>query len=91
MRRQLDPHFLFNTLNAVSALVERDPRGVRFMIEQLSDLLRHSMDAASAPEVPLRQELDWLGRYVDIMLVRFQEQLENRGMRETVVWQVLAD
>jgi two-component system, LytTR family, sensor kinase len=76
LRRQLDPHFLFNTLNAVSALVERDPRGVRRMIGQLCDLLRHSMNDASAPEIPLRQELDLLERYVDIMRVRFDEQLE---------------
>ncbi|HWE43062.1 MAG TPA: histidine kinase [Gemmatimonadaceae bacterium] len=72
LRRQLDPHFLFNTLNAVSALVERDPRGVRRMIGQLSDLLRHSMDGASVPEVALREELDLLERYVDIMRVRFE-------------------
>ena len=75
LRRQLDPHFLFNTLNAVSALLERDPRGVRAMIGQLSDLLRHSMDGASAPEVSLREELDLLGRYVDIMRMRFADQL----------------
>lgn len=76
LRRQIDPHFLFNTLNAVSALVERDPRGVRRMIGQLSDLLRHSTDSASTPEIPLRQELDLLGRYVDIMRVRFEDKLE---------------
>jgi anti-sigma regulatory factor (Ser/Thr protein kinase) len=76
LRRQLDPHFLFNTLNAVSALVERDPRGVRRMVGQLSDLLRHSMDGASAPEVPLRDELALLERYADIMRVRFEDQLE---------------
>ena len=46
------------------------------MIGQLSDLLRHSMDTASAPEVPLRQELELLERYVDIMRVRFDDQLE---------------
>jgi signal transduction histidine kinase len=76
LRRQLDPHFLFNTLNAVSALVERDPRGVRRMIGQLSDLLRHSMDGASLPEIPLRDELELLARYVDIMRVRFEDQLQ---------------
>ena len=75
LRRQLDPHFLFNTLNTVSALVERDPRGVRRMIGQLSDLLRHSIDASS-PEIPLRLELELLERYVDIMRVRFEGQLE---------------
>lgn len=76
LRRQLDPHFLFNTLNAVSAFVERDPAGVRRMIGQLSDLLRHSMDDASSPEIPLRRELELLERYVDIMRVRFEGQLE---------------
>ena len=75
LRQQLDPHFLFNTLNAVSALVERDPRGVRRMISQLSDLLRHSIDGASVPEVSLREELELLERYVDIMRVRFEDEL----------------
>jgi two-component system, LytTR family, sensor kinase len=76
LRRQLDPHFLFNTLHAVSSLVERDPRGVRRMISRLSDLLRHSIEGANEPELPLRDELELLGRYLDIMQVRFQGRLE---------------
>jgi two-component system LytT family sensor kinase len=76
LRRQLDPHFLFNTLNAISSLVERDPRGVRRMIARLSELLRYSLEGADDPEIPLRQELDLLGRYLDIMQVRFQGRLE---------------
>jgi two-component sensor histidine kinase len=75
LRRQLDPHFLFNTLNAVSALVERDPRGVRRMIMRLSELLRHSFEGSSEAEVPLRAELTLLTRYVEIMQVRFQGRL----------------
>ncbi|MEP6620214.1 MAG: histidine kinase [bacterium] len=75
LRRQLDPHFLFNTLNAVSSLVERDPRGVRRMISRLGDLLRFSLEGASEPEIPLRQELVLLGQYLDIMQVRFQGRL----------------
>ena len=75
LRRQLDPHFLFNTLHAVSSLVERDPRGVRRMISRLSDLLRHSIEGGDEPEVPLRRELELVGRYVDIMQVRFQGRL----------------
>ena len=71
MRSQLDPHFLFNTLNAISTLVERDPRGVRRMITRLSELLRYSMEEAREPEIPLRRELDLLDRYLDIMQVRF--------------------
>ena len=46
LRMQLNPHFLFNTLHAISALVERDPGGVRRMIARLSELLRHTIDSA---------------------------------------------
>jgi LytS/YehU family sensor histidine kinase len=76
LRRQLDPHFLFNTLNAISSLVERDPRGARRMISRLSDLLRFSLDGADKPEIALRDELAMLDRYLDIVRVRFQGRLE---------------
>jgi two-component system, LytTR family, sensor kinase len=76
LRRQLDPHFLFNTLNAISSLVERDPRGVRRMISRLGELLRYSIEGSGEQEIPLRKELDLLQRYVDIMQVRFQGRLE---------------
>jgi LytS/YehU family sensor histidine kinase len=76
LRTQLNPHFLFNTLNAISSLVERDPRGVRRMIARLSDLLRHTLEQTSEQEVSLERELELLGRYLDIMHVRFRDQLE---------------
>lgn len=72
LRTQLDPHFLFNTLHAISALVERDPRGVRRMIARLSELLRHSLEGMREQEVSVSEELDLLTRYVEIMQVRFQ-------------------
>jgi two-component system LytT family sensor kinase len=75
LRRQLDKHFLFNTLHAISSLVERDPRGVRRMIARLSDLLRHSFEGGREAEVPLRREVALLGLYVDIMKVRFHDRL----------------
>lgn len=75
LRRQLDPHFLFNTLNAVSSLVERDPRGVRRMISRLSELLRHSIEDADEPEISLTRELALLTQYVELMQVRFQGRL----------------
>ena len=75
LRQQLDLHFLFNTLNAVSALVERDPRGVRRMISRLSELLRYNIEGSAEQEVPLRQELQWIGRYLEVMEVRFQGRL----------------
>ncbi|HYH83797.1 MAG TPA: histidine kinase [Longimicrobium sp.] len=76
LRTQLDPHFLFNTLNAVSALVERDPRGVRRMIARLSELLRHSLEGAAETEVTLGQELAFVDKYLEIMRIRFQGTLE---------------
>jgi signal transduction histidine kinase len=75
LRTQLNPHFLFNTLHAVSALVERDPRGVRRMIARLSELLRTTLDGAEEQEVPLSQELTFTHRYLDIMQIRFQGRL----------------
>lgn len=76
LRTQLDPHFLFNTLHAVSALVEHDPRGVRRMIARLSELLRNTLEGADEPEIPLDQELALLKRYLEIMEIRFRGRLE---------------
>ncbi|HEU5210357.1 MAG TPA: histidine kinase [Longimicrobiales bacterium] len=86
LRSQLDPHFLFNTLHAVSALVTTDPRGVRRMISLLSELLRRSLDGGSKAEVPLRDELEFSGRYLEIMQIRFQGSLviETRAAPETL-------
>jgi two-component sensor histidine kinase len=76
LQAQMNPHFLFNTLHAVSALVERDPRGVRRMIARLSELLRTTLEGASEAEVSLAQEVAFLRRYLEIMQIRFQGRLE---------------
>jgi two-component sensor histidine kinase len=76
LNAQLNPHFLFNTLHAVSSLVERDPRGVRRMIARLSELLRYTLDGGAEHEVVLGQEIAFLERYLEIMQIRFQGQLE---------------
>jgi two-component system LytT family sensor kinase len=76
LRMQLNPHFLFNTLHAVSALVDRDPAGVRRMIARLSDLLRSTLEDGAQPERSLERELAFLSRYLDIMQVRFQGKLD---------------
>ena len=74
LRMQIHPHFLFNTLHAISALVERDPGGVRKMIARLSDLLRQTLNRGP-DEVPLRDEMEFLDKYLDIMTIRFQGRL----------------
>lgn len=76
LNAQLNPHFLFNTLHAISSLVERDPRGVRRMIARLSELLRYSLDGGNENEVGLMREIDFLERYLEIMQIRFEGQLE---------------
>jgi sensor histidine kinase YesM len=78
LRTQLNPHFLFNTLNAVSTLVERDPPGVRRMISRLSDLLRRSFEAGTIQQVKLGEELDFVRRYFEIMQIRFPDSLDVR-------------
>ena len=75
LRSQLNPHFLFNTLHAISSLVERDPRGVRKMIARLSDLLRTTLEGSHEQEIPLEKELETLHRYIEIMEVRYQGRL----------------
>jgi two-component system, LytTR family, sensor kinase len=76
LRMQLNPHFLFNTLHAISALVERDPAGVRRMIARLSELLRSTLDESAQAERTAEQEMDFVARYLDIMKIRFQDRLE---------------
>jgi Histidine kinase len=76
LRSQLDPHFLFNTLNSISAYVESAPRQARLMIEQLGDLLRLSLDHADQQEIPLERELTFVDRYIQLQLVRFADRLD---------------
>jgi signal transduction histidine kinase len=76
LRMQVNPHFLFNTLHAISTLVDRDPDGVRRMIAKLAGLLRTTLGDGGDPEVALERELEFLEDYLEIMQVRFQGRLE---------------
>ena len=75
LRMQLQPHFLFNTLHSISALMHKDVRRADSMIVALSDLLRMSLQNIGAQEVPLQSELDFLQRYLEIMSLRFGDRL----------------
>jgi LytS/YehU family sensor histidine kinase len=72
---QLTPHFLCNALQAVSALLHRDPQAADAMVVALSDLLRLTLRASITPEVPLSGELALVERYVDVMRLRFGDAL----------------
>ena len=76
LRTQLHPHFLFNALNAISAHVEGAPRTARWMLEQLGDLLRLSLDHGEEQEIALQQELAFVDRYLKLQKIRYEERLD---------------
>jgi signal transduction histidine kinase len=75
LQRQLHPHFLFNTLNTVSGLIRTDPDAADTMIDRLGDLLRMTLHKSGIQEVSLKEELDVLGKYVEIERTRFGNRL----------------
>jgi len=76
LRMQINPHFLFNTLNAISTLVYVDPKSADEMIGDLSDLLRRSIDSVEEQENTLKSELEFIQAYVGIEKKRFGARLE---------------
>ncbi len=84
LKLQLHPHFLFNALNTVTALLHTDPDGAERTLSALSETLRFSLRHAGAHEVPLARELEFLHHYLGIQQIRFQHRL-------SVVFSVGAD
>ena len=76
LKMQIHPHFLFNTLNSVSALLEEEPAEARRVLARLAELLRASLRADARHLIPLEQELDFLRRYLEIERIRFGDRLE---------------
>jgi signal transduction histidine kinase len=76
LRAQLNPHFLFNTLHTVLGLVRRDPALAEEALQDLGDVLRYALEVQRGPEqVPLRDELQFVQRYLAIERVRLGERL----------------
>jgi len=78
LQRQLHPHFLFNTLHAISALMHRDVAAADRTLAQLSDLLRLTLDSVKRPEIQFTEELEFLEKYVQIEQVRLGDRLVIR-------------
>jgi LytS/YehU family sensor histidine kinase len=75
LRAQLHPHFLFNALNAISALIHTDATRADRMLARLSELLRLAIDTAATPEVRLIDEIEFVKRYLEIERMRFGDRL----------------
>lgn len=75
LEARLQPHFLFNALNAIAALIRKDPPAAGLMVGQLSDLLRAALSHETTREVSLSAELRLLDQYVAIQRVRFSDRL----------------
>jgi sensor histidine kinase YesM len=76
LKKQLHPHFLFNTLHAISTLMHKDIDAADKMIVRLSHLLRATLENTGAQEVTLKQEMEILKIYLEIEQIRFQDRLE---------------
>lgn len=75
LKMQLHPHFLFNTLHSISALLNKDTEAARKMITRLGDFLRLTLENSGTQEVTLQQEMEFLRCYLEIERVRFQDRL----------------
>src|SRR5437660_9879999 len=94
LRLQLQPHFLFNTLNMISSVMYEDVRAADAMITQLSDLLRLTLHAYRTHEIPLAEELQITRLYLDLMQKRFENKLRvsyaiDASLNETLVPQLI--
>lgn len=78
LRMQLQPHFLFNTLNSIATLIHSDPEAADRMMVRLADLLRTALDSAATQEVELQQELTFIEKYLAIELIRYSDRLTVR-------------
>jgi LytS/YehU family sensor histidine kinase len=76
LQRQIHPHFLFNTLNTISALMHRDTDAADAMLAKLSDLLRLTLNRIGTQQVTLKEEVDFLEKYLDIERTRYGDRLQ---------------
>lgn len=88
LRQQFQPHFLFNSLNSISALTGTQPEKARHMIHQLSDFLRGSLKKEEQQWSTLQEEMEYLQLYLDIEKVRFGYRLQTNVVHDEKVLQM---
>ena len=89
LQMQLNPHFLFNTLNSVSSLMRSDPDGADEMLERLSSLLRITLAKGQAQRIPLQEEMEVVQLYVSIQQLRFGDRVSHSVEVEPEAWDAL--
>jgi len=75
LKSKLQPHFLFNTLHSISALMHKDVQAADTMMSRLGDLLRMSLESDGAQETSVRRELEFVNAYLEVEAVRFGDRL----------------
>lgn len=77
LRYQVNPHFLFNALNSIRALVDEDPKKARVLVTELAEFFRYSLVSGRNGDAPLAEELEAVKNYLAIQKIRFEERLET--------------
>lgn len=75
LKAQLNPHFIFNAMNSIRALIEEDPQSAKSAVTKLSNLMRYTLKIERTESVPLSEELSTINDYLDLEKIRFEERL----------------
>ncbi|MBE0571641.1 MAG: histidine kinase [Ignavibacteriaceae bacterium] len=78
LKSQLNPHFMFNAMNSIRALIEEDPESAKVAITKLSNILRYSLQMERMERVPLEDEVETVKNYLDLERIRFEERLKYK-------------
>ena len=78
LKSQLNPHFMFNAMNSIRALIEEDPQSAKVAITKLSNILRYSLQMERMERVPLEDEIETVKNYLDLERIRFEDRLNYK-------------
>ena len=78
LKSQLNPHFMFNAMNSIRALIEEDPESAKVALTKLSNILRYSLQMERMERVPLEDEVETVKNYLDLERIRFEERLKYK-------------